>query len=454
MIFIYTCKARLNAALQVYDMLWNINEKKYIVYGDTIEEEYTLTEKCLILNVGDYYEHLSEKTKKMFQIAEKVFPGESVLKMDDDIIPNTQVLQVCLQRLKGVDYAGVSGSNHKYYSFHHVGKVHDPKHNIPMYVPSVKGVAGPMYYLSPTAIYTLNRSKRTCFYEDVMVGYCLNEKDIYPTNNILYHDEDITSTYHNHSNHKKLYVKLHGGLGNQLFQAASGYGIAKKHNFILILVSDFQPSSFPHQEQLDSYIKQFFNTFRLIHQGQLPSMPHYYEIDNVKCFQYNEMEVDKTFYIEGYLQTEKYFKEYRKEILDMFKPYDLRLSSYFIHVRRGNYVNSPLHYIHYEDYYKKAIDTIESRSPNSHYYIVSDDISYCKECGLFDSLNKTFVDDTAVKTLAIMSSCKGGICANSSFSWWGSYLIDDPDKIVIFPKVWINNGHDNLDIYYEGSIIL
>ncbi len=54
---------------------------------------------------------------------------------------------------------------------------------------------------------------------------------------------------------------------------------------------------------------------------------------------------------------------------------------------------------------------------------------------------------------SIMSSCKGGICANSTFSWWGSYLIDR-EKIVILPKQWVNNGHENEDLYFEGSIIL
>ena len=105
MIFIYTCKARLNAALQVYDMLWNVEEKKYIVYGDSIEEEYRLTDTCLVLNVGDYYEHLSEKTKKMFQVAEKLFPGEFILKMDDDILPNSAMIQEHLDQLKEIQYA-------------------------------------------------------------------------------------------------------------------------------------------------------------------------------------------------------------------------------------------------------------------------------------------------------------------------------------------------------------
>jgi hypothetical protein len=101
-----------------------------------------------------------------------------------------------------------------------------------------------------------------------------------------------------------------------------------------------------------------------------------------------------------------------------------------------------------DDYYQRAIAYIEAITPQSHYYIVSDDIPYCKN--LFESLNKTFVEGDA---FSIMTSCKGGICANSTFSWWGSYLIDR-EKIVILPKQWVNNGHDNADVYYEGSIIL
>ena len=37
--------------------------------------------------------------------------------------------------------------------------------------------------------------------------------------------------------------------------------------------------------------------------------------------------------------------------------------------------------------------------------------------------------------LAIMSLCEAGICSNSSFSWWGAYLIKDRKK-VIMPRYW------------------
>ena len=448
MIFIYTCKPRLNLALQLYDMLWNVPVKKFIVYGDTIDTDYVFTEKYLVLNVGDYYENLTEKTKKMFQVAEKVFPDEPVLKMDDDIIPNNELICQHLKSLHDIYYAGRASWTEDYESIHHIGKVKDDKYNVPMYVPCCNGVAGPMYYLRPEAIRILNQSSYSFFYEDVTVGYSLNQSGIHPTDIKLYDDHDIDYTFHNHSNHKKLYVRLHGGLGNQLFQVASGYGIAKKHDMILILVSDYQKESFPHQDEVDTYIRTLFSTFHIIHRGHLPEIDHYYEMDNVQCFQYNESLGENSIYIEGYLQTEKYFKEYREDILALFKPYNLRLDSYFIHVRRGDFLKADLHRMDLDDYYQRAIAYIEAVDPQSHYYIVSDDIPYCKN--LFESLNKTFVEGNA---FSIMTSCKGGICANSTFSWWGSYLIDR-EKIVILPKQWVNNGHDNADVYYEGSIIL
>jgi hypothetical protein len=61
---------------------------------------------------------------------------------------------------------------------------------------------------------------------------------------------------------------------------------------------------------------------------------------------------------------------------------------------------------------------------------------------------------STLNTLYLMSLCKkGGICSNSSFSWWGGYLNTNPNKIVVFPNKWINTNYI-VDIQYDGSTII
>jgi Glycosyl transferase family 11 len=65
---------------------------------------------------------------------------------------------------------------------------------------------------------------------------------------------------------------------------------------------------------------------------------------------------------------------------------------------------------------------------------LSDDPSYV-ECCLSEFKNKIISKNSMGIDLAIMSLCGAGICSNSSFSWWGAYLMKDRKK-VIMPKYW------------------
>ncbi len=49
-------------------------------------------------------------------------------------------------------------------------------------------------------------------------------------------------------------------------------------------------------------------------------------------------------------------------------------------------------------------------------------------------------DISVAETLIIMSTCKHFVLANSSFSWWGAWLSNNPSKLVICPKQWFGDS--------------
>ena len=130
-------------------------------------------------------------------------------------------------------------------------------------------------------------------------------------------------------------------------------------------------------------------------------------------------------------------------------------NSYFLHIQRGDYVNHPTQQIDYDTYYTKAISYILERDNNAHFTIISDDIEFCKTYSVLNNINKVFYNNTdpLVTIYFISLFYKGGICCNSTFSWWGSYLNNNRNKLVLFPNKWVNNDWI-IDIYYEKSIII
>lgn len=147
----------------------------------------------------------------------------------------------------------------------------------------------------------------------------------------------------------------------------------------------------------------------------------------------------------GYYQNENYLTGYENEIREMFSPTDDIESKIedldgitAIHVRRGDYLNFPLHHpVPPIDYYNNSISQLKSVSKN--FMIFSDDISWCKDNFpsdfLFSEEKDEFID------LIKMSKCSNFIIANSSFSWWGSFLSQSNNKIVYAPNNWVGSAY-------------
>lgn len=169
---------------------------------------------------------------------------------------------------------------------------------------------------------------------------------------------------------------------------------------------------------------------------------------------------NKNRYFDGYWQSEDFFKGARDEILKEFSFPDfdethnkeiietiINSNSVSIHIRRGDYLMHPLFKnICTIEYYRNAIEKIKKLTKVDNFIIFSNDIDWCKEnfkSNLKDD-NVTFVNwnkgDKSYRDMQLMSLCKHNIIANSSFSWWGAWLNQNPDKIIIAPYKWTNRN--------------
>ena len=227
---------------------------------------------------------------------------------------------------------------------------------------------------------------------------------------------------------------LCGGLGGRMFQIAAAYALALENGdecaFNLnmgSLAQGVHPSTYRN------------NVFRKL-KDLSPDWKQeaYYQ---EKRYNYDPIPYQKNLMLGGYFGSEKYFNKYRKEIIELFKDKETLESIKFdfknsvsLHVRRGDYLINASH-VCSEDYYKKAIRFIDSQVQIDHIYIISDDIPWCKET--FKDKRVIFIEgvpdyiDFYIQTL-----CNHNIMANSTFSRWGAYFNENPDKIVCAPAVW------------------
>jgi hypothetical protein len=247
-------------------------------------------------------------------------------------------------------------------------------------------------------------------------------------------------------------VRLNGGLGNQMFQYAFGISLADR----------WDETPYFYKVGLDN------GQHRAYGLGAFNLPVHFKEPDNMfafgePVFKYNPdvYEASRNSYFVGCWQTEKYFNLqlvdesfYKPSLLSkkslLFRDKILSIShSCSIHVRRTDYTLQSVQKYHGlmgMDYYNKAIEYIQSRLDDVHFFIFSDDQNWCRQH--FTKDNMTVVDvngygngstgpSSEHEDLLLMAECNHAIIPNSSFGWWGAWLQPD-NGIKIAPKKWFN----------------
>jgi hypothetical protein len=266
-------------------------------------------------------------------------------------------------------------------------------------------------------------------------------------------------------------ARVTGGLGNQMFQYAAAKALAIQNGIDVKL-------------DISEYLKDQLRNFDLFNLNVTASIASKNEIDQVKAFNSfgrikskltsykkrrfykqpffhfddNFFNLGANVYIQGYFQSEKYFHSIKEIIINDFtlkkevigKVRELGTSlqnenSVSVHIRKGDYKNKETQKVHGVlplDYYDQALKKIRSEIQNPHFYIFTDDSKWVEQN--FKVSNATIISNhisfNHFEDLFLMSHCCHNIIANSSFSWWGAWLNQNKEKIVIAPENWFNKG--------------
>jgi hypothetical protein len=255
-----------------------------------------------------------------------------------------------------------------------------------------------------------------------------------------------------------IYNYLKGGLGNMLFQIAATKSIS---------VDTGCNCSFPN---LDSQLNliNLDSTYNEKIKHALEYKTIFKNLDSTKPtsnvpiqyypFHYVKPQLVDNIIVDGFFQSEKYFVHNRQKILEflnfeeisklVYEKYGslLKSKTTAIHVRRGDYLKFPNHHpTQTIEYFETAIKMIEDKTDK--FLIFSDDIEWCKK--EFKVYNVIYIENEKdYIELYLMSLCNNVIISNSSFSWWGAWLNQNENKIVISPSKWFGNSinHNTDDI--------
>lgn len=264
---------------------------------------------------------------------------------------------------------------------------------------------------------------------------------------------------------------LKGGIGNQLFQIATTYALAKRQDVSFAIIDQQFEGAGTGSHPSKYYANLFQQVPRIKHPNpvRVYKEPRWTYTPIIETVQPNI-----TLQLDGYFQSEQYFQEYSSEIRQLFTPEGgiqqwLKTNSdvgeqfpelfgdhdfCFIGVRRGDYVaKAAFHNPCGPDYYTKALAAL----PATRYYIGSDDIAWCKQH--FQGSQFVFFDIQDDLT-QLLAGClfKNYIIANSTFHWWMSFLSVFPECRIVAPDKWIFGSSARFEqystIYRKGMQVI
>lgn len=263
---------------------------------------------------------------------------------------------------------------------------------------------------------------------------------------------------------KVISAHIMGGLGNQLFQIFVCLAYAIKYNRQIILpYFEYIPGN-PVRSTYWNNLLQSLKKFTVCDKINITNSDlQNFDRFNEPHFHYNEIPnmLNKNVLLFGYYQSYKYFQEYQNEIFKLIqisetqnkiknecKIFEDNIKYTSMHFRIGDYIDKQIcHPLLSEEYYDKSIEFLLSKNEIVELHI----LYFCEEKDnnmvnkVINNLSFKYPNVIFIKVddkypdwvqMILMSCCDNNIIANSSFSWWGAYFNQTPNKIVCFPSEW------------------
>ena len=267
---------------------------------------------------------------------------------------------------------------------------------------------------------------------------------------------------------------LRGQLGNRMFQYAMGRALALRLGTTLSLdiftclrtwnwlnpdatqfprfnikarlrkshVRKIRLLRYPRDQRLGRYVEAVYGP-RAIREPAWGFWPELCDLPDGSC-------------IYGYFQSHRYFEDVAAAIRDELTPKapvgndevaaaEQRIeqtNSVAVHVRRGDYLTTPLLNVCTGLYYADAHRLACERLDDPRFFVFSNDLPWCRanldlpDCEYVDL--STSRDDPTVD-LRLMALCRHQIISNSTFSWWAAWLNRHEQKLVVAPHRWFND---------------
>lgn len=276
-------------------------------------------------------------------------------------------------------------------------------------------------------------------------------------------------------------LRIHGGLGNQMFQYAYGRELVHRGYDVVYDTSSYASDSLrdyeldvwrveappAQQEALDLLPRRFGGKgWRVRFKGKRPLKK---VSERPIGFHPRFLAPRDHAYLTGYWQGERFFASVADEIREAFRPagevcqetQDVvrrieQTDAVAVHVRRTDYLTLSFTQVCGIDYYQRCVEELLSRHTGLEVFVFSDDLAWCEE-NLGFACPTHYVGHnsgpSAYEDLWLMSRCRRHVIPNSSFSWWGAWLKEDQAGEVYAPRPWFNDPKWNSSDVVPGRWI-